>query len=87
MYRIISLTDTISKVYERVILGRITPIVNQYLSDHQHGFRKGRNTEGAGLILAAATGMGNRPETGAPRGSLNGEQWSLSGPPPSLKKI
>ena len=58
MYRIISLTDTISKVYERVILGRITPIVNQYLSDHQHGFRKGRNTEGAGLILAAATGMG-----------------------------
>ena len=33
-------------------------IVNQYLRDHQHGFRKGRNTEGAGLILAAATGMG-----------------------------
>ena len=58
MYRIISLTDTISKVYERVVLGRITPIVNRYLSEHQHGFRKGRNTEGAGLILATATGMG-----------------------------
>ena len=58
MYRIISLTDTLFKIYERVILARITPIVNQHLSEHQHGFRKGRNTEGAGLILATATGMG-----------------------------
>ena len=58
MYRIISLTDTLSKIYERVILARIMPVVSTYLSTHQHGFRRGHNTEGAAFLLANAVGMG-----------------------------
>ena len=58
MYRIISLTDTLSKIYERVILARIMPVASTYLSTHQHGFRRGHNTEGAAFLLANAVGMG-----------------------------
>ena len=58
MYRIISLTDTLSKIYERVILARIMPVVSTYLSTHQHGFRRGHNTGGAAFLLANAVGMG-----------------------------
>ena len=40
------------------MLARINPTVNQYLHTQQYGFRKGRNTQGAGIVLAAAAGMG-----------------------------
>eukprot|EP00936_MAST-01D_sp_MAST-1D-sp1_P000488 g488.t1 len=58
MYRIISLNNTLSKVYERMVLARITPIINTHISTQQHGFCKCKNTQGAGILLAAATGMG-----------------------------
>ena len=58
MYRIISLTDTLFKTYEQAILARMHPTVNLYLHTQQYGFRKGRNTQGAGILLAAASGMG-----------------------------
>ena len=61
MYRIISLNDTLSKVYERMVMARLLPFIEEKISDQQHGFRKGRSTQGAGMLLAAATGMGKKP--------------------------
>ena len=57
-YRIISLTDTISKTFERALLARAGPILERSLHKWQHGFRKHRSTQMAGLLMAAATGMG-----------------------------
>lgn len=46
-YRPICLISVLGKIYERVILNRITKAVEEELSEEQYGFRKGRSTEKA----------------------------------------
>lgn len=48
-YRPITLLNTVSKVIEKVILGRMVDFLDKYeiLSDNQHGFRPDRSTESA----------------------------------------
>ena len=48
-YRPISILPTVSKIFERLIHIRLESFINKYhiLSDSQHGFRKGYNTETA----------------------------------------
>ena len=44
-YRPISLTPTISRVFERVLLQIIEPVFKHVIHEHQFGFRAGRSTE------------------------------------------
>lgn len=48
-YRQITLVSSISKLFEKIIASRITSylVANSVLSEHQHGFRRGRSTESA----------------------------------------
>jgi hypothetical protein len=45
-YRPISLLPILSKIFEALILKRLTNFLNKYeiLSEAQHGFRRGRST-------------------------------------------
>ena len=50
-YRPISLLCVLYKLYERLILARISPIVEDQLTDDQSGFREGRSCAGQVLNL------------------------------------
>jgi hypothetical protein len=50
-YRGISLTCIIAKLYNRMILNRIRPVINPRLRDNQNGFRVGRTTVAQILAL------------------------------------
>ena len=52
-YRPISITHTISKIFEKIIFEQLTEylISNSLLSDFQFGFRKGRSTSDALICL------------------------------------
>ncbi|KAI5715485.1 hypothetical protein M8J77_016861 [Diaphorina citri] len=43
-YRGITLTSQVAKLYERIIEQKIRPIIEEKLSEEQHGFRPGRST-------------------------------------------
>ena len=51
-YRPISLLCILYKLYERLILTRITPTVEHHLTPDQSGFREGRSCDGQVLNLA-----------------------------------
>ena len=42
--RPISLTCSLSKVFEKVIYNKIYPFINEKLSENQHGFRESDST-------------------------------------------
>ena len=52
-YRPISITHTISKIFEKIIFKQLTEYLNSnsLLSDFQFGFRKGRSTSDALICL------------------------------------
>ncbi|XP_072015018.1 uncharacterized protein [Amphiura filiformis] len=50
-YRGISLTSIVAKTYNRMILNRIRPEIDQHLRTNQNGFRVGRTTVGHILAL------------------------------------
>ena len=50
-YRPVSLLPIISKIFERVILKQVTDYMNEYLSPHFFGYRKGFRTQTALSLL------------------------------------
>ena len=50
-YRGISLTQVAAKVYNRLLLNRIRPVIDQVLRTSQNGFRQGRSTSSHLLAL------------------------------------
>ena len=46
-YRPVSLLPVVSKVFERIMLNQVTAYMNEYLSPHLCGYRKGFNTQTA----------------------------------------
>lgn len=50
-YRGISLSSIVAKTFNRLILNRIRPVVDQHLRANQNGFRVGRTTVGHILAL------------------------------------
>ena len=43
-YRGISLTSIVSKLFNRLILNRVRPVIDPHLRPNQNGFRPGRTT-------------------------------------------
>ena len=66
-YRAISLCSVVGKLWERMLLNRITPHAEKNNAIHrlQHGFRKKYSCTDAAILLAAATGMGRTPADSA----------------------
>ena len=50
-YRGINLSQTTSKIYNRLILNRIRPVIDKLLRPNQKGFRPGRSTSSQPLAL------------------------------------
>ena len=66
-YRPISLLCILFKVYERMILGRITPVIEEHLTPDQAGFRAGRSCcdQLLNLTQFIEDGYENKTVTGA----------------------
>ena len=43
-YRAICTISTVPKMFERIVVGRLTPLFSSYIVPEQHGFTKGRST-------------------------------------------
>jgi ribonuclease HI len=59
-YRPISIVSTLSKVFEKIILTRLSWLAtaNNWFSDRQHGFREGKSTETAAHLLTSFVEQG-----------------------------
>src|SRR5436190_14703833 len=68
-YRPISILSTFSKVFEKIVLSRLTSFLENHkiLSDNQYGFRKGKTTLNAmyQLISKAVLDIDNGKHTAA----------------------
>lgn len=54
-YRGISLLNTCYKLYAKIINKRLVPIIETYIEEYQHGFRKGRSCSDCIFTLAQIT--------------------------------
>lgn len=43
-YRPLTITDSLSKIFEKVLVNYMTGQINSFISPHQHGFTQGRST-------------------------------------------
>ena len=59
-YRGISLSQIVSKIYNRLILSRIRPVIDKLLRSSQNGFRPGRSTSSHLLALRRIIELLNR---------------------------